>query len=101
MAGYGGGGDGWSGPRDFGPADYGPASGATIDTRSPFRVEASFPVDSGGSGLVASVSMRLTQAGRALGFSVASYSYGGSNGFVELTSALKAGMTPVCGFTAA
>ena len=97
AAGYWGGVPGvWSGPRDFNATQYGPGA-AVIDTRNPFQVGASFPVDPA-TGLLASVEMQLSQGGRSLGFSLAGYAFGGGNGFEEITAALEQGMTPVVSY---
>ena len=90
VSGYGGGGDGWSGPRDFTSEEYGPAA-RTIDTNSPFQVSVSFPTD--GSGQLSAMNMVLEQEGRTLNFGVDSYDFNG-NGMTELTASLMAGMTP-------
>merc|ERR1719150_2502727 len=42
--GIGGGGAGWSGPRDWSTAEYGPGA-SCIDTSKPFQVEVGFPAD--------------------------------------------------------
>ena len=78
----------------FGSEEYGPGS-ATIDTMQPIQVSASFPYDAG-SGLVTGIDMTLSQEGRTLSFSLDAASYG--DGFVELTEALEAGMTPVVSY---
>ena len=62
--GYGGGDpSAYNGPRDFTSSEYGPG-GSCIDTNSPFRVAASFPVDE--NGLLAHMKVTYTQSGCTL-----------------------------------
>ncbi|CAK0841564.1 unnamed protein product, partial [Prorocentrum cordatum] len=48
ASGFGGGGDGWDGPRNWTADDYG-VGGKCIDTAKAFQVVASFPVDASGN----------------------------------------------------
>jgi hypothetical protein len=95
AVGYGGGGSEWSGPRDFDSTQYGPSSKATINTLKPFEVSASFPTT---NGVLSSIDMSLEQSGNVLSFSLESYTFSGTNGFVELTTALQQGMTPIVSY---
>lgn len=91
-AGYGGGESSWSGPRDWSSGQYGP-NGQCVDTNHPFEVKISFPID--GQGTLTSMQVVLSQEGKpcTLSTSVAGY-----QGNVQLTAALKAGMTPVMSY---
>ncbi|CAK0897420.1 unnamed protein product [Prorocentrum cordatum] len=92
--GYGGG-DSWTGPRDWGSAEYGEGA-RCVDTARPFRVEAAFPVDDEGS-LVA-MEVTLSQPGKPCNVSVRLGSYAG---MAELSRALEAGMTPIVSYWSA
>jgi len=92
--GFGGGGRGWSGARDWAPGEYGPA-GRCIDTRSPFQVAASFPVDRAQE-LVA-LEVRLSQRGQPCDLSLNISGYWGKQ---QLSKALRKGMTPVVSYWA-
>ena len=85
--GYGGGVGGSAGgiPND---GSYGPSDGATIDTRSPFRVHSFFEANEARSSLTAVVTT-LTQGGRRLSFRI-----GAGRGAPEFSRALLNGMTP-------
>ncbi|CAK0850437.1 unnamed protein product, partial [Prorocentrum cordatum] len=61
AVGYGGGGPGWSGPRDWAEKDYGP-KGRCVDTEKTFRVSVSFPVDS--NGVLTAMDVKLEQKGK-------------------------------------
>lgn len=80
-------------------SDYGPGA-RCIDTRNPFSVSTSFPVDS--AGVLEAVEVMLTQPGKdcPLTARVDNYSPLGlaRNGLAELTPALKAGMTPIISY---
>jgi len=91
-----GGGDGWNGPRDFQMWQYGPG-GQCVDTRSPFQVDVTFPMDAYGT--LKAMEVTLTQEGRYCNVSMLVSNYRGS-GMSELTLALKAGMTPVVSYWA-
>ena len=95
VVGYGGGGDEWSGPRDFTSKEYGP-TGSTINSQQPFDVRVSFPTDD--SGTLSAIDFELSQEGRTLPFSITGYDWEGASGFKELTAALSAGMTPVVSY---
>merc|ERR1712203_308533 len=58
AAGYGGGGMGWNGPRDWTAAQYSPNS-QCINTSAPFEVEVSFPSDA--QGLLKAMEVKLSQ----------------------------------------
>jgi len=90
--GFGGGGPGWNGPRDWTSQQYGPG-GQCIDTKRPFQVSVSFPVN--GQGKLEALQVTLTQEGKGcpLFAQVAGY-----EGNAELTEALRAGMTPVLSY---
>ncbi|CAK0879567.1 unnamed protein product [Prorocentrum cordatum] len=92
--GYGGG-DSWTGPRDWGSAEYGEGA-RCVDTARPFQVEAAFPVDDKGS-LVA-MEVTLSQPGKPCNVSVRLGSY---DGMAELSRALEAGMTPIVSYWSA
>jgi len=91
-AGYGGGKKGWNGPRDWTAAQYGPGA-KCIDTKAPFEVVVSFPVDFEGSLLAMEVT--LSQKGHSCPLSVKLDKY---KGMQELSSALEAGMTPIVSY---
>lgn len=92
SGGYGGGGDSWSGPRDWTAHDYGPG-GKCIDTGKPFQVEAAFPVDADGSLL--GMQVTLSQKGQPCSLSRVLGEY---DGLAELSKALDTGMTPVLSY---
>jgi len=90
--GYGGGGAGWSGPRDWSGLDYGPGA-RCIDTNLPFQVSAYFPVDDGGTST--GMEITLTQHGKdcPLWMRIGDYP-----GMADLDTALAAGMTPIVSY---
>mmetsp|Transcript_45065 Transcript_45065/g.130395 ORF Transcript_45065/g.130395 Transcript_45065/m.130395 type:complete len:418 (-) Transcript_45065:237-1490(-) len=90
--GYGGGGPGWSGPRDWDAAHFGP-KGKCVDTDAPFEVSVSFPVD--GQGKLSSMDVTLSQAGRDCPLKI---SISGYSAMAELDAALSAGMTPIVSY---
>jgi len=92
SGGYGGGGDSWSGPRDWAAGEDGPG-GKCINTGKPFQVEAAFPVDADGSLL--SMQVALSQEGQPCSLS---RELGEYDGLAELSKALDAGMTPVLSY---
>jgi len=94
-AGYGGGGPGWSGPRDFGRGEYGPGA-KCIDTNKPFQVEVSFPVDAQGS--LQAMEVMLSQEGHYCPLKMRIDNYGGMG---ELSHALELGMTPIVSYWSA
>ncbi|CAK0836139.1 unnamed protein product, partial [Prorocentrum cordatum] len=94
SAGFGGGGAGWSGPRDWTAEQYGPR-GTCIDTTRPFGVAASFPVGDGG--LLAAMHVALSQDGQSCPLSISIAGYKDSRDIME---ALSAGMTPVVSYWA-
>jgi len=95
ASGFGGGGAGWNGPRNWTAEDYG-VGGRCIDTSEAFQVVASFPVDATGS-LVA-MQVTLSQRGRPCDLHARVGGY--SQGIKELTSALSDGMTPIVSYWA-
>jgi len=90
--GYGGGGFGWSGPRDWNPGQLGPGA-RCIDTDLPFEVSAFFPVDQWGT--LTAMEITLTQHGKDCPLWVRLSGYGQ---MAELNAAFAAGMTPVVSY---
>jgi len=99
--GYGGGGDGWSGPRDWTKQQYGPG-GECIDTSEPFQVTAAFPMDSWG--MLKAMIITLSQVGKLCNLTGTITEYDGNTtirqkgsnaGMAALTGSLKAGVTPI------
>mmetsp|Transcript_45067 Transcript_45067/g.130408 ORF Transcript_45067/g.130408 Transcript_45067/m.130408 type:complete len:424 (-) Transcript_45067:279-1550(-) len=90
--GIGGGGPGWSGPRDWSAEDYGPG-GRCVDTNFPFNVSAYFPVDD--QGKLEAMEITLGQAGREC---LLWTRVGGYSGMAELDAALAKGMTPIVSY---
>lgn len=90
--GYGGGGPGWSGPRQWSFEEYGPGAGC-IDTMRPFQVTAMFPADEDCK--LTGVQVTLSQAGHVcqLRLDLDSYSR-----IAELSETLSAGMTPIVSY---
>lgn len=96
TAGYGGGGPGWNGARDWSQGEYGP-TGSRISTSMPFDVAASFPVDEGGKLVAMQVSLsQESEQGRT--HSLLAYVDYSSAGLEELTQALSVGMTPIVSY---
>jgi len=91
AGGYGGG-DTWTGPRDWGSADYAPG-GRCIDTSLPFQVAVSFPTDANDD--LAAMVVTLSQWGHNCPLTVRLSKYPGMK---ELGEALKRGMTPVMSY---
>merc|ERR1740123_588809 len=93
--GYGGGGDGWSGPRQWSNEKYGPGA-VCIDTSRPFQVAASFPADA--SCKLTAMQVVLTQV--ALGGRTCELPLrvGHYDAMDELSRALAAGMTPIVSY---
>jgi len=88
--GYGGG-SSFNGPRDWDSSQYGPGA-SCIDTRKPFHVSVSFPVNL--HGVLAGMDVTLMQGGPCkLSTSLHQYI-----GMAELSAALAAGMTPVMSY---
>ena len=102
--GYGGGGAGWNSHRDWTSEQYGPGS-SCVDTTQPFRVEVSFPVETGPDGkvLLSAMITKVSQNGCDLEAEVKtdSYHFNGHSSAVELTSALEKGMTPIVSYWSA
>lgn len=101
-AGYGGGGEGWDGPRDWSKEQYG-LGGSCIDTSAPFQVAISFPVDLA-TGVLEAMEVTLSQLGQPCNLSISIGGYDGNrstakkgslHGMHELTKALEEGMTPI------
>jgi len=91
--GIGGGGAGWSGPRDWSTAEYGPG-GSCIDTSKPFQVEVAFPAD--GNCQLVGMEVTLSQVARSdceLKLSIDNYAE-----MPEMSMALAAGMTPIVSY---
>jgi hypothetical protein len=95
AVGYGGGGPGWNGPRDWVEKDYG-VGGRCIDTEKPFRVSVSFPVDA--HGVLKAMDVNLTQEGKPCPMQLTLNKY---EGMKQMTEALEAGMTPIISYWAA
>lgn len=91
-AGYGGGGEGWSGPRTWMAHQYGPYR-ECIDTTMPFDVAVSFPADV--TCQLTALQVVLSQAGRSCPLSLEIKGY---SGMAELTEALRRGMTPTVSY---
>jgi len=90
--GYGGGGAGWSGPRQWSFEEYGPGAGC-IDTMKPFQVSAMFPADQDCK--LSGIQLTLSQADHACQLHLDIETYGKMD---ELSEALHAGMTPVVSY---
>lgn len=90
--GYGGGGYGWNGARDWTSTEYGPGA-ECIDTSEPFQVAISFPVNAHGK--LAAMEVTLTQKGSPCPLSLTIDDYAGMD---ELSESLRAGMTPVISY---
>jgi len=90
--GFGGGGRGWSGPRDFTARQYAPGA-ECVDTSQPFEVEVSFPLDA--SGHLKAMQVTLSQEGHSCPLTMSLDTY---KGMAELHDALAAGMTPVVSY---
>lgn len=79
--------------------EYGPGA-ICVDTRMPFSVTASFPVDVWG--ILVALEVTLTQPGKPCSVTtrIDGYQPFGArrNGLVELTEALRAGMTPIISY---
>jgi len=91
--GIGGGGPGWSGPRDWSTAEYGPGA-SCVDTSKPFQVDVGFPADANCQ--LMAMEITLSQAARSdckLKLAIEDYS-----GMPEMTLALTAGMTPIVSY---
>jgi len=91
--GIGGGGAGWSGPRDWSTAEYGPG-GSCIDTSKPFQVEVAFPADANCQ--LVGMEVTLSQVARSdceLKLSIDNYAE-----MPEMSMALAAGMTPIVSY---
>lgn len=113
AGGFGGGGDAWSGPRDWNADDYGPGA-RCIDTMLPFAVDVSFPTDTNGDLLAMEVDLSQPGSPCSLSVGLVNYTVPGndtdhdgtqrrgsvqrSKGMAEMTAALRAGMTPVVSF---
>jgi len=91
--GIGGGGAGWSGPRDWSSSEYGPGA-SCIDTSKPFQVEVGFPADAGCQ--LVGMEITLSQVARSnceLKLAIDNY-----REMPELSKALAAGMTPIVSY---
>ena len=91
--GVGGGGVGWSGPRDWSTSEYGPGA-SCINTSKPFQVEVAFPADANCQ--LVGMEITLSQVARSdCELKLAIHNYWG---MPELTKALAAGMTPIVSY---
>mmetsp|Transcript_68805 Transcript_68805/g.136126 ORF Transcript_68805/g.136126 Transcript_68805/m.136126 type:complete len:458 (+) Transcript_68805:64-1437(+) len=90
--GYGGGGQGWNGPRTWMAHQYGPYRDC-IDTTMPFDVAVSFPADA--SCQLTSLQVVLSQTGRSCPLAMEIKGY---HGMAELSEALRRGMTPTVSY---
>jgi len=90
--GTGGGGDTFTGPRDFGSTQYGEGS-SCIDTREKFRVSVEFPVHEGTEELK-SIDITLSQNGCSVRSSASKF----KDSLEVLSKVLKKGMTPVMSY---
>jgi len=90
--GYGGGGAGWSGPRQWSFEEYGPGAGC-IDTTKPFQVSTTFPADKDCK--LTGIRVTLSQADHACQLHLDLETY---YGMAELSEALNAGMTPIVSY---
>jgi hypothetical protein len=91
--GVGGGGPGWSGPREWSTFQYGPGA-SCIDTSKPFQVEVGFPADP--SCQLLAMEVTLSQGAQSpcqLKLAIDSYER-----MPELSAALAAGMTPIVSY---
>lgn len=95
--GYGGGGDNWSGPRDWTSGEFTPSGSSCIDTSKAFTVTVGFPTDSNGK--LEQMTVVLSQGDCTLENSgLDSYNYNGRDGIAELSDALEEGMTVVMSY---
>jgi hypothetical protein len=92
SSGYGGGEKAWHGPRAWGAKQYGPGA-SCIDTRHPFNVALTFDTDKSGNLGKHGVEVVLSQ-----GCSLTTRVGAGYNGLVELSNALRNGMTLVLSY---
>ncbi|CAE7562942.1 hypothetical protein AK812_SmicGene37017 [Symbiodinium microadriaticum] len=90
--GTGGGGDTYTGPRNFGSTQYGDGSNC-IDTSEKFRVSVEFPVHEGTEELK-SIDITLSQNGCSLRSSASKF----KDSLDILSKVLKKGMTPVMSY---
>jgi len=105
AGGYGGGQSSWNGPRAWTSAEYGPGA-ECIDTKRPFEVSLSFPVDE--HGVLQALQLTLSQVGSTCPLRLGLGNYTGNSShdnqsgqaMAELTAALAAGMTPVVSYWA-
>jgi len=95
ASGFGGGGSGWNGPRNWTEKEYG-IGGRCIDTAKPFNVAVSFPIDRHGTLVAMQVS--LSQKGHKCQLQARVDNY--ASGMKELTHALLDGMTPIVSYWA-
>lgn len=92
SSGYGGGEKDWHGPRAWSAKQYGPGA-SCIDTRHPFNVALTFDTDKSGNLAKHGVEVVLSQ-----GCSLTTRVGAGYNGLVELSNALRNGMTLVLSY---
>jgi hypothetical protein len=96
ASGFGGGGDGWNGPRNWTPKEYG-KGGSCIDTAKAFDVAVSFPIDK--HGLLTAMQVTLSQKHHSCKLEARVENYP-ANSMKELTHALLDGMTPIISYWA-
>jgi len=95
ASGFGGGGSGWNGPRNWTEKEYG-IGGSCIDTAKPFDIAVAFPIDRHGTLVAMQVS--LSQKGQKCQLQARVDNY--ASGMKELTHALLDGMTPIVSYWA-
>jgi hypothetical protein len=104
SVGYGGGGENWSGPRDFTDDQYGPY-GRCVNTELPFQVRVSFPV--GSNGYLQGMLIELSQEGMPCTIKMNLSNYDGNHstrrngsryGMKQMTQAISKGMTPIISY---
>jgi hypothetical protein len=95
ASGFGGGGDGWNGPRNWTSQEYG-IGGECIDTSKPFQVAVSFPTDAHGE--MQAMHVSLSQSGGSCVLQARIDGY--LKGKALLSKALMDGMTPIVSYWA-
>jgi hypothetical protein len=95
ASGFGGGGSGWNGPRNWTEKEYG-IGGSCIDTAKPFDVAVAFPIDR--HGVLVAMQVSLSQKGQKCKLQARVDNY--ASGMKELTHALLEGMTPIVSYWA-
>ncbi|CAK0855368.1 unnamed protein product, partial [Prorocentrum cordatum] len=95
--GEGGGGPGWSGPRDWDKRDYGPGA-KCVDSTAPYEVAVSFPTDKAGS--LEAMWISLSQVKEDGGSCRISLNFSSYEYMSEMAEELKRGMTPIISYWA-